>query len=551
MAKHESTNQYLVPSGRKFNLRKYFSVLSITVIIILTVILSGIVYLNQRQSLVEYSITYAANLASNLNQQVHEHLILPNLNKEGALTVINDPERYKIIKTISDGFRHDYPDVVKYKVFNLKGEVIYSSEYEDIGKVSSTGALQAAFGGETGSKLTRRETPFPPESSQAGKTYNMDLLEVYVPIYRDHSAFMQSNIIGAFEIYKDVTPLFSMMRKEFYKIPLLLVFAMGVLYLLLQIIIRKADKIIREQNEEIDRYNNELEQAQNSIRAAIDEVIEHESFHVRYEREHDTLLQCWEVKKCDKASCPSYMSEDLRCWQSAGTFCGGEVQGQFANKFGDCRKCEVYQHAFKNNINVIGETFNNMMTLLQSKHSQLEEMNKRLNVLIDTDPLTEISNRRSLQKRIEKIHLMSLRYNHPYSIIICDIDNFKLYNDTYGHQQGDYVLVSIANAMKSAVRRTDEIFRWGGEEFIIILPEQNHVDALKVAENLRSSICSLKIKHEKSSMQLVTISCGVASFYPWKTRDTAWEAVIKQADDALYRAKTGKKNSVYSAAGNA
>jgi diguanylate cyclase (GGDEF)-like protein len=298
-------------------------------------------------------------------------------------------------------------------------------------------------------------------------------------------------------------------------------------------------------NEEINKYNRELEEAQHRISDSIDEVIEHESFHVRYVNRG--LAKCWEVKDCAQKDCPSYKSESLRCWQVAGTFCGGEVQGVFAKKYGDCRKCEVFRQAFNNRINTIGESFNNMMALLQSKQLELQEANKKLNVLIDVDPLTQIANRRSFQKRIESIHLMTLRYNHPYSVIICDVDNFKLYNDTYGHQQGDYVLISVANTMKSSIRRTDEIFRWGGEEFIVILPEQNHSDALKVAENLRRSVYDLAIEHRKSEIKIVSISCGVASFYPWKTRDISWEYVVKQADDALYKAKLGKKNCVYSA----
>jgi diguanylate cyclase (GGDEF)-like protein len=145
---------------------------------------------------------------------------------------------------------------------------------------------------------------------------------------------------------------------------------------------------------------------------------------------------------------------------------------------------------------------------------------------------------------MESIHMMSLRYNHPYSIIVCDVDNFKLYNDTYGHQKGDNVLLTVANTMKATIRKTDEVFRWGGEEFVIILPEQNSVTALKVAENVRSAVELLKIEHNKNEVGSVTISCGVCSN---TAGHISWESVLKSADDALYMAKQSGRNCVCAA----
>jgi len=109
------------------------------------------------------------------------------------------------------------------------------------------------------------------------------------------------------------------------------------------------------------------------------------------------------------------------------------------------------------------------------------------------------------------------------------------------------VLIAIAQSMKSSLRRTDEVFRWGGEEFIVILPELNHTDALKVAENLRASVEQLDIKHEKCDSGRITLSCGVATCYPWDSADPSWDNVVRKADDALYKAKKGRKNCIYSA----
>ncbi len=98
--------------------------------------------------------------------------------------------------------------------------------------------------------------------------------------------------------------------------------------------------------------------------------------HTRYQ--NPSLVQCWEYMQCGKKDCPSYQSEDLRCWQSAGTFCGGEVQGFFAQKYDNCIKCGVYLSATANQSRSIGENFNNMMHILQIKHRELEKANNQL-----------------------------------------------------------------------------------------------------------------------------------------------------------------------------
>ncbi|UCH80542.1 MAG: GGDEF domain-containing protein [Nitrospiraceae bacterium] len=187
-----------------------------------------------------------------------------------------------------------------------------------------------------------------------------------------------------------------------------------------------------------------------------------------------------------------------------------------------------------------------MMVLLESKHAELMDLNKQLNDLVNVDYLMQIGNRRFFHERIESTHQMALRYNRYYSIIVCDLDNFKKYNDTYGHQKGDYILLTVANLFKTLLRKTDEIFRWGGEEIIIILPEQALSDALVIAESLRAEVEKIAIEHKGNDYQVVTISCGVASYFPGKKSDIGWDNVIKDADDALYRAKEGKRNTVYS-----
>ena len=529
-----------------FSLRRYFSFYSLLIIIILTAILSGVVYWNQKQALIKYSISSAAVFAHQINENINMRIINSALIKDKNLLIEDNTKFLMQLDKISETFLNEYGDVKKIKIFNSEGKIVYSSDPDDIGLVNDGNNLREALTGRTATELTRRHSEFKDDSSNRGRTFNIDILETYVPLYNDLSNPFRREVIGAFEMYTDISAVYQLMNKEFYKVPLLLLFSMGALYLFLQVVIKKASETINKKNDEINLYTTELTEAQQRIKSAIDRVIEDQSFHIRLQS--DNLLKCWEVKNCTHIGCPSYKSENLRCWQVSGTFCGGSVQGVFANKYGDCRKCEVYQNAFKDRISLIGESFNNMMVLLESKHMELQKLNEKLNVLIDTDPLTETGNRRSFQKRMESIHLLSLRYNQPYSIIVCDVDYFKAYNDTYGHQKGDYALVAVANAMKTSVRRTDEIFRWGGEEFIIILPQQNMSAALKVAKSLRAKVELLGISHAASPSRVLTISIGVACNIAENVKYISWESVIKQADDELYKAKAAGKNCVFPAA---
>ena len=160
------------------------------------------------------------------------------------------------------------------------------------------------------------------------------------------------------------------------------------------------------------------------------------------------------------------------------------------------------------------------------------------------DALTGIPNRHSFSERILTEFNRSLRDSYPLSIIMGDIDNFKLYNDTYGHGGGDECLKSVAKAIEKSLKRPgDFCARYGGEEFIIILPATDRNGAVKIADEIRSNVLSLNIPHEKSlPVQLVTISLGVA------TKDTgvllSHEELLKMADDALYLAKEKGRNRV-------
>lgn len=165
-----------------------------------------------------------------------------------------------------------------------------------------------------------------------------------------------------------------------------------------------------------------------------------------------------------------------------------------------------------------------------------------LEKLVEIDHLTGLSNRRYLADNLELEWAQAIRNRTPFSLIITDIDFFKPFNDTYGHQAGDECLKSVAQAMQdSLLRESDVVVRFGGEEFCIMLPNVKAEDAWLISERMREKINALNLTHESSQVAgHVTISCGVASVIP--NGDIASAEIIRMADEALYQAKENGRN---------
>jgi diguanylate cyclase (GGDEF)-like protein len=196
-----------------------------------------------------------------------------------------------------------------------------------------------------------------------------------------------------------------------------------------------------------------------------------------------------------------------------------------------------------------GERIIKLERELSDKNDKLRLLNVRLEELAGIDPLMGIGNRRSFHNIIEKVHHRAARYSQGYSIIMCDIDNFKSYNDIYGHLAGDSILKKVAAEIKKTVRASDEVFRYGGEEIVIIaIPEQDMDGTTAAAERMRRNIESLGIEHRGSESGVVTISCGIAA-YGGGCEDARWETVLERADRALYNAKASGRNKVCASQG--
>jgi len=164
-----------------------------------------------------------------------------------------------------------------------------------------------------------------------------------------------------------------------------------------------------------------------------------------------------------------------------------------------------------------------------------------------TDGLTGLFNRRHMQSALADERLRAQRYGHSLSVIMLDVDGFKSYNDTYGHPQGDVLLKMLAVILREQTREVDIVGRYGGEEFIILLPETPKTEALRTAERLRCAVEAAifpGFADDPEMAVLKTISLGVATF-PADAEEMP--ALVKQADDALYRAKRGGRNQVVEA----
>ena len=155
--------------------------------------------------------------------------------------------------------------------------------------------------------------------------------------------------------------------------------------------------------------------------------------------------------------------------------------------------------------------------------------------LANTDTLTRIPNRHATQNFLEKEFARIKRKGGEFSVLLIDIDNFKLLNDTYGHAIGDQALIRTAKVFASAVRKQDIAGRWGGEEFLMILPDTSTADAQSLAERLRINVSIIRFDDMNLSAQL-TISIGIASSQNCQKA----EDILKKADDALYTAKSTK-----------
>ena len=176
----------------------------------------------------------------------------------------------------------------------------------------------------------------------------------------------------------------------------------------------------------------------------------------------------------------------------------------------------------------------------KSAEDRLEEANRNLFMLASTDGLTGLANRRAFDKSLTRELARCARDGLPLALLLVDVDHFKRYNDSYGHQEGDECLKRLSHLLRGMARRPGDVAaRYGGEEFAVILPNTAADGGMHFAENLRTAVEQLNIPHCRSSYGIVTVSIGIACEIPASRTDST---ILQNADVALYSAKAGGRN---------
>lgn len=176
---------------------------------------------------------------------------------------------------------------------------------------------------------------------------------------------------------------------------------------------------------------------------------------------------------------------------------------------------------------------------LIERQMELEDKNKELLLLSNEDALMGIGNRRAMTVELDFTEAAARRYSKTYAVALIDVDFFKRYNDRYGHRKGDEALKLLAKVVQQNMRESDRLYRYGGEELLLLMPEAGAVEAYCAAERVRAAVEAMRLPHEDSPFEVLTISIGVAS-----EEAQSWQVLVEMADKALYRAKNSGRNQV-------
>ncbi len=185
---------------------------------------------------------------------------------------------------------------------------------------------------------------------------------------------------------------------------------------------------------------------------------------------------------------------------------------------------------------------------IRERTLDLEATNKELRALSMEDGLLGIGNRRAMEVDLQHTHAAAQRHQHYYSVALLDVDYFKKYNDHYGHGAGDAALKTFADSVAANIRASDRVYRYGGEELLILLPNTDVDGATTFLQRQLKKLAELNIPHCESPYGILTASAGVASAFAGEKCMQRWQDVVDEADKGLYRAKKESRNTVAIAA---
>lgn len=288
------------------------------------------------------------------------------------------------------------------------------------------------------------------------------------------------------------------------------------------------------------RYNEEKLYTYSQIISTIQEPVAYIDKNFIFRKVNDAYLKIYQKRKkeiigysIEKIMGKDFLEKKIK-WNMQKCLTGQGVQQQEWFDFPDGKRRCMYLNYYP--MFAKGKQITTGVVLNSIDITKLKEMEEELKLLSITDPLTQIYNRTKFHQALEEEIKRQRRYETDLTAIMLDIDHFKPINDTYGHDVGDKILVSLVEVVKQCIRETDIFSRWGGEEFLVLLPHTSLDNAARLAERIR-------VKVMKSNFEVVgsvTCSFGVSELLPEDTDET----FIKRVDNALYESKRNGRNRV-------
>jgi len=260
--------------------------------------------------------------------------------------------------------------------------------------------------------------------------------------------------------------------------------------------------------------------------------------------------KCSEVKSCGNVDCSSYLSSNPRCWVDHSEDCTGNSHVPPEERKRACVQCEMFLpisllvlRSRPESRKISRETIVPVVTLANEASMALEmvELHENLRKMSITDGLTGLFNHREFYQQLRRELERARRYRHTVSLLIIDVDNFKRYNDKFGHLAGDLALRKISDLLRHCARTTDIVARYGGEEFAVILPESTSSGALMLAERIKTEVAIHNFLPQVPGEVHLTVSIGI---YTAEEGAVTEDQIVSYADQAAYSAKDAGKNCV-------
>lgn len=260
--------------------------------------------------------------------------------------------------------------------------------------------------------------------------------------------------------------------------------------------------------------------------------------------------KCSETKSCGNVDCSSYLTTNPRCWIEHSSDCVDNARVPLEDRVKACVQCEIFSpvamlvlRSWPESRKISRETIVPVVTLANEASIALEvvELNDNMRRMSITDGLTGLLNHREFYQQLRRELERARRYRHTVSLLIIDVDDFKIYNDRFGHLAGDLALRKISDLLRHCARTTDIVARYGGEEFAVILPESTPAGSFMLAERIKTEVAGCNFLPQVPGEVHLTVSIGI---YTAEEGAVTEDLMVSYADQAAYSAKDAGKNCV-------